>query len=195
MPVLLHPQENPPGGSRIPHFSAEKLGPRQETLQPGLRAAPHVAPGPAWPGSPHTAGPGHRPLHRAGQGRVGSGGQRRAAGRPGWCGLTHGAPGGGLAQGGGSGPPAGHHSLKLDPASEGEDLCPEDPAGAPRGWLENQGDGVMAGRVWQGLGVSASVPASPLPHCLSHHSSCDPSRSSPDPLLSCMRSREAQAVG
>lgn len=42
-PVLLHPQENPPVGSRIPRFSAEKLGPRQETLQPGLRAAPHVA--------------------------------------------------------------------------------------------------------------------------------------------------------
>lgn len=109
---------------------------------------------------------------------MGSGGQRRAAGRPGWYGLTHGAFGGGLAQGGGSGPPAAHHSLKLDAASEGEDLCPEDPAGAPRGWLENQGDGVMAGRVWQGLGVSASFPASPLPHCLSHHTGCDNSHSS-----------------
>ena len=48
----------------------------------------------------------------------------------------------------------------------------------------------MAGRVWQGLGVSASFPASPLTHCLSHHTGCDNSHSSPDPLLSCMRRRE-----
>lgn len=171
-PVLLHPQENPPVGSRIPRFSAEKLGPRQETLQPGLRAAPHVAARTCLARlTPHgRAGASATGQGRAVQGRPGSGGQWRAAGRPRWCRLTHRAPGGGLARSGRPGPPAGHHSLKLDPASEGEDLCAEnwgpdrqgDPAGAPRGRPENQGDGAMAGRVWQGLGGSASFPTSPL---------------------------------
>ena len=143
----LHPQENPPVGSRIPRFSAEKLGPRQETLQPGLRAAPHVAARTCLARLTPRGGAG---ASATGQGRAGQAGlrgpvasSRQARVVP--AQLTHGAPGGGLARSGRPGPPAGHHSLKLDPASEGEDQCPEnwgpdrpeDPAGAPRGRPEN----------------------------------------------------------
>lgn len=173
----------PASGEQDSRFSAEKLGPRQETLQPGLRAAPHVAaldlPSQA---HPHMAGLGHQPLGRAGSaGQAGLRGPVASSSRPRWCRLTHGAPGGGLARSGRPGPPRWSPQPEAGPASEGEDLCPEnwgrdrqgDP-GAPRGRPENQGDGAMAGRLWQGLGGSASFPTSP--HL--SHTSCDTSHSS-----------------
>lgn len=162
----------PASGEQDSRFSAEKLGPRQETLQQGLRAAPHVA---AWTClarlTPHgRAGASATGQGRAVQGRPGSGGQWRAAGRPRWCRLTHGAPGGGLLGVGDPGPPAGHHSLKLDPASEGERICVQRTGGrtgrgtlqgAPEGGQRTRGMGAMAGRLWQGLGWASQLPHFP----------------------------------
>ena len=158
-------------GAGFPASRLRNWGPGRRPFSPGLGQDLTWLPGPAWPGSPHAAGLGHQPLGRAvwAQGPV-------AGSRQAWAVQAYPrSPRRGPGSGGGPGPPAGHHSLKLDPVSEGEDLCPEgwgpdrqeDPAGAqadpgaPRGQLEDQGDGAMARRVWQGLGGSAGFPTSP----------------------------------